>query len=199
MRLWGAHNRRNVLAAAAAARCVPGVTWAHVLEGRSHAGTAPPPAVPWREVGGVLYVDDSNATTPQSAAEALEAVPRPAVVLAGGKPKGVDVGPLIEALARRARAVVTLGTSGPALLEALRGRVRAEPGGPDMASAVRIAAALARRGTPCCSRRASPAWTSTSPSPPAEPPSRRPSRRSGPEPVVVGQFGPEARIAPGGH
>lgn len=146
MRLWGAHNRRNALAAAAAALQVPGVTWAHVLAGAREQTPLPHRLAPVGEVGGVLYVDDSNATTPQSAIEALAAVPRPAVVLAGGKPKGVDVTPLVEALARRARAVVTLGTSGPALEAALRGRVRVEPGGPDLASAVRTAAALARPG-----------------------------------------------------
>lgn len=146
MRLWGAHNRRNALAAAAAALCVPGVGWAHVLAGARTQEPLPHRLHPVAEVDGVLYVDDSNATTPQSAAEALEAVPRPAVVLAGGKPKGVDTTPLVEALARRARAVVTLGAAGPELLARLAGRVPAVAGGPDMASAVAAAAALARPG-----------------------------------------------------
>jgi UDP-N-acetylmuramoylalanine--D-glutamate ligase len=146
MRLWGAHNHRNALAAATAALQVPGVTWEHVLRGARGQAPLPHRLEPVAEVAGVLYVDDSNATTPQSAAEALHAVPRPAVVIAGGKPKDVDVTPLVEALAGRARAVVTVGTSGPALARLLAGRVPVADGGATMASAVRAAAALARPG-----------------------------------------------------
>ena len=146
MRLWGAHNRRNALAAAAAALQVPGVSWDHVLAGALAAQALPHRLEPVAEVNGVLYVDDSNATTPQSALQALEAVPRPVIVLVGGKPKGVDVTPLIEGLVARARAVVTLGTSGPDVAARLAGRVPVVDGGPDMASAVAAAARLARPG-----------------------------------------------------
>lgn len=146
LRLWGAHNRRNALAAAAAALEVPGISWAQVLAGARAQSPLPHRLEPVAEVAGVLYVDDSNATTPQSAVEALAAVPRPAVVIAGGKPKDVDVTPLVEALARRARAVVTVGTSGPALASRLKGRVALADGGATMESAVRAATALARPG-----------------------------------------------------
>ncbi len=146
MRLWGAHNRRNALAAAAAALQVPGVSWDHVLAGALAAEPLPHRLEPVAEKHGVLYVDDSNATTPQSALQALEAVPRPAIVLVGGKPKGVDTTPLIEGLVRRAKAVVTLGTSGPDVAARLAGRVPVVDGGPDMASAVAAAAGLARPG-----------------------------------------------------
>lgn len=146
MRLWGEHNRRNALAAACAALQVAGVTPAHVQAGAEATEPLPHRLQPVGEVDGVLYVDDSNATTPQSAREALRAVPRPAVVLVGGKPKGVDIAPLVEALVREARAVVTLGTAGPEVARLLAGRVPTAPGGPDMASAVAAAAALARPG-----------------------------------------------------
>jgi UDP-N-acetylmuramoylalanine--D-glutamate ligase len=58
----------------------------------------------------------------------------------------VDVTPLVEALAARARGVVTVGTSGPWLASRLEGRVPLLPGGPTMESAVRAAASLARPG-----------------------------------------------------
>jgi UDP-N-acetylmuramoylalanine--D-glutamate ligase len=146
MRLWGAHNRRNALGAAAAARQVPGVTWEHVRRGALSTQALPHRLEPVAELGGVLFVDDSNATTPQSAREALLAVPRPAVVLVGGKPKGVDITPLIEALAARAKAVVTIGTAGPEVAQRLAGRVPTVAGGPDMASAVAAAQRLAAPG-----------------------------------------------------
>jgi UDP-N-acetylmuramoylalanine--D-glutamate ligase len=67
-------------------------------------------------------------------------------VLVGGKSKGLDDGELLDALAARARAVVGIGTSGPDVVRRLQGRVHAVDGGPDMASAVRTAARIARPG-----------------------------------------------------
>ncbi|MFM8980557.1 MAG: UDP-N-acetylmuramoyl-L-alanine--D-glutamate ligase [Planctomycetia bacterium] len=146
MRLWGEHNRRNALAAASAALQVAGVTPAHVQAGAEATVPLPHRLQPVAEAGGVLYVDDSNATTPQSAREALEAVPRPAIVLVGGKPKGVDMTPLVDALVRKAKAVVTIGSAGPEVARLLAGRVRHVAGGPDMAAAVAAACALAQPG-----------------------------------------------------
>ena len=91
-------------------------------------------------------MDDSNATNPTSTRCALEACPRPAVVLVGGKSKGLDIEPLLDALAARARAVVGIGTTGPALVRRLAGRLRAVEGGATMETAVRAAAAIARPG-----------------------------------------------------
>lgn len=144
--LWGAHNLANALAAAAAALQCPGVRGEHVRAGALAARPLPHRLAPVDEVDGVLYVDDSNATNPTSTRCALEACPRPAVVLVGGKSKGLDVEPLLQTLAARARAVVGIGTTGPEVVRALRGRVRAVDGGDDMASAVRAAASLARPG-----------------------------------------------------
>jgi UDP-N-acetylmuramoylalanine--D-glutamate ligase len=146
MRLWGEHNRRNALAAAAAALQVPGVTWEHVLTGALAQAPLPHRLAPVAEVRGVLYVDDSNATTPQSALEGLRAVPRPAIVLVGGKPKGVDVTPLIEGLVRHAKAVVAIGASGPEIAARLAGRLPVASGGADLDAAVRVAASLAAPG-----------------------------------------------------
>jgi UDP-N-acetylmuramoylalanine--D-glutamate ligase len=144
--LWGAHNLRNALAAAAAALQVKGGGWEAVRAGAFAMRPLPHRLEPVAEVGGVLFVDDSNATTPQSTAKALEAVPRPVVVLVGGKEKGVDVTPLVEAVATRARGAVTIGASGPSLLGRLRGRLPVAEGGPDLVTAVRAALGLARPG-----------------------------------------------------
>ena len=144
--LWGEHNLRHALAAATAALQVPGVGWEAVRTGAMGMRPLPHRLDPVAEVGGVLYVDDSNATTPQSTAKAVESSPRPVVVLVGGKEKGVDVTPLIEAVAARARGAVTIGTSGPALRARLQGRLPVVDGGPDLDHAVRAAARLARPG-----------------------------------------------------
>jgi UDP-N-acetylmuramoylalanine--D-glutamate ligase len=144
--LWGRHNLGNAVLAAAAALQVPGVQPEHVLRGAAGMRPLPHRLEPVAEVAGVLYVDDSIATNPGSAIAALEAVPRPAVVLVGGKEKGLDMAPLLEALVQRARAVVGIGTSGPDVVRRLAGRVRAVDGGDDLGEAVRRAASLASPG-----------------------------------------------------
>lgn len=151
-RLWGRHNRGNAAAAAAAARAF-GATWAEVRAGAASVRPLPHRLEPVHEAAGLLFVDDSIATTPQSTAAALEAVPRRCVVLVGGKDKGkdtpVDVGPLLDAAVARARAVVGIGTTGPAVVAAAaaRGlRAVAAPSSPDLVAAVRAAVGLASPG-----------------------------------------------------
>jgi UDP-N-acetylmuramoylalanine--D-glutamate ligase len=145
--LWGRHNRGNAAAAAAAARAA-GATWAEVRAGALAARPLRHRLEPVAEVEGVLFVDDSIATTPQSAAAALEAVPRRCVILVGGKDKGVSPAPLLDAVALRAKAVVGVGTTGPALVRAVRERrgPPAREGGGDLETAVRLAFSLAARG-----------------------------------------------------
>ncbi len=147
-RLWGRHNRGNAAAAAAAAPAF-GATWAEARAGAVATKALRHRLEPVVSAGGVLFVDDSIATTPQSAAAALAAVARPCVVLVGGKPKGdVDARPLVDALAARARAVVGIGTTGPDLVESIsrRGGPPAMLGGEDLASAVAVAMRYARPG-----------------------------------------------------
>lgn len=119
VRLLGEHAPSNVATAAAVA-----------LE----AG-APPEAVrdavrgfeglkhrlkPIGTVRGVLCVDDSKSTTPESAAGALRAFDRPVLLLAGGYDKGLDPRPMVEAASGRVRAVLCYGATGPSLAEAFR-------------------------------------------------------------------------------
>jgi UDP-N-acetylmuramoylalanine--D-glutamate ligase len=146
-RLWGRQNRRNAAAAAAAAR-EAGATWAEVSAGALATAPLAHRLEPFAEADGVLFVDDSISTTPQSVAVALEAVPRPCVVLVGGKDKGSDAAPLVAAVCEKARGAVGIGDTGPALVARLRaaGFSAAADGGPDLRSAVAAALALARAG-----------------------------------------------------
>lgn len=76
---------------------------------------------------GILYVDDSISTTPQSAIAAMSVYhPRPITLIAGGFDRGVDLRPLVDALCDRngAVAVVCLGASGARLFHDLRARDR---------------------------------------------------------------------------
>ncbi len=145
MVLLGPHNRRNALAAAAAVLgTLPGSASA-VTAGARATRPLPHRLEPVAEIGGVLYVDDSNATHPNSTLAALTALERPIVLIAGGKDKGADPAVLLDAVARRTKAVVAIGTSAPRLLEGLGSRIPAEAA-PDLEAAVLRAAALAAPG-----------------------------------------------------
>ena len=145
MRLLGAHNRRNALAAAAAVLATGDADPAAVGAGARATQALPHRLEPVAEVGGVLYLDDSNATQPDSTRAALRAMDRPVVLLLGGKDKGADPTALLDDVAARAKAVVTMGTSGPRLAAGLTGRLplaEAE----DVEAAVAHAARLAAPG-----------------------------------------------------
>lgn len=120
--LRGPHNRGNVAAAVAAAVCAgadPSSLRAAIesfrLGGHRLAQVA--------SVDGVDYVDDSKATNPHAAAAAVASFPH-VVWIAGGLAKGLGVAAfeaLSPLLAQRARAVVTIGTSGPDIAAFARG------------------------------------------------------------------------------
>jgi UDP-N-acetylmuramoylalanine--D-glutamate ligase len=115
----GAHNRQNLLMAAAvglelgldgptmeaAFRAFPGVP--HRLERI-------------RELEGTTWFNDSKATNYDAAEVALLALEGPLVVLAGGESKRGDASGWIEQLRRQAPAVVLYGSAGETFAELLR-------------------------------------------------------------------------------
>ena len=80
-------------------------------------------------VDGVRFINDSQGTQPDAVIAGLRAFPRPLVLIAGGRDKGVDLSALGPVAARRADAAVVIGESGPALAELFRacGMKRVEP------------------------------------------------------------------------
>lgn len=64
-----------------------------------------------REVDGVKYYDDSQATGPSSTIAALRALDGPTVVILGGSDKGVDTSLVIEELTSARHKVVLVGQS----------------------------------------------------------------------------------------
>jgi UDP-N-acetylmuramoylalanine--D-glutamate ligase len=71
-------------------------------------------------VDGVRFVNDSQGTQPDAVIAALRAFPRPLVLIAGGRDKGVDLSGLGPVAAERADAAVLIGESGPALAAMFR-------------------------------------------------------------------------------
>lgn len=118
IRLRGAHNRENAMAAAAV--CLArGLPEEAVVEGlRTFAG------VPHRleEVGriaGVLYVNDSKATNVASAEVAIRSFERGVHLIAGGRGKGSDYAPLAAPVAERCSGVYLIGETALELHAAL--------------------------------------------------------------------------------
>ncbi|TMM09457.1 MAG: UDP-N-acetylmuramoyl-L-alanine--D-glutamate ligase [Actinobacteria bacterium] len=144
IRLRGAHNHENAMAAAAAAlaRGIGGDAVRDAL--RTFAG------VPHRleevaERGGVLYVNDSKATNVDSATVGIRAFERGVHAILGGSLKGGGFQALREPVAERCVACYLIGEASRDLTRDLDGTVPLHPVG-DLERAVRTAAAAARPG-----------------------------------------------------
>jgi UDP-N-acetylmuramoylalanine--D-glutamate ligase len=99
-----------------------------------------------RSVQGVSFYDDSKATNVGAAVAAIDSLLEPKLVLiAGGKGKDGSYEPLVQALERRARAVLLIGEAAPQIAEALKGRVDVEQA-PSLDLAVERAYRRARPG-----------------------------------------------------
>ena len=118
--LQGPHNARN----AAAAIAVGEALGIHNRAIKMALSTYP--GLPHRmervaEKDGILFINDSKATNPASAAPALAAYPHVHWIL-GGLPKGHDLGPC-EAQLGHVRAAYTIGEAGPMFAQLLKGKV----------------------------------------------------------------------------
>jgi UDP-N-acetylmuramoylalanine--D-glutamate ligase len=118
--LQGPHNAENAAAAIAACQAL-GLS-RHIIE----TGLRSYPGLPHRmervaEKGGVLFVNDSKATNPDSAAPALASYPYIHWIV-GGLAKTKDLGPCADQLGH-VRAAYTIGEAGPMFARLLEGRV----------------------------------------------------------------------------
>jgi UDP-N-acetylmuramoylalanine--D-glutamate ligase len=120
--LWRAlpHDCANALAASAAALAA-GATEAGVTEALRTFRGLPHRLALVGDHGGVRFYDDSKATDPHAAVAALRSFDS-AVLIAGGRNKGLDLSVLADEVAH-VRAVVGIGESGPAVVAAFEGTV----------------------------------------------------------------------------
>lgn len=144
LRLKGAMNVRNALAASLVAR-LAGARPDAIRRALEEFRGVPHRLEPVGEVDGVQYVNDSIATAPDRTLAALEALDGPLVVIAGGYDKHLDYTELGRALARRARAVVLLGQTAEKIARAI-GPGTTVKRVADLAEAVAAARTLARPG-----------------------------------------------------
>jgi UDP-N-acetylmuramoyl-L-alanine---L-glutamate ligase len=121
IRLPGGHNLSNVCAALTTVRLL-GVSPMEALQTLETFTPLPHRLTQMGEKNGVLYVDDSISTTPQSTIEAIKAYSgRPVTVLLGGFDRGLDFTDLADFLVDHpVRAVVVLPDNGKRIAEAIR-------------------------------------------------------------------------------
>ncbi|NOT09577.1 MAG: UDP-N-acetylmuramoyl-L-alanine--D-glutamate ligase, partial [Gemmatimonadales bacterium] len=118
--LLGDHNVANALAAALAVQAT-GVDLATIAEGLATFRALEHRMEPIREVGGVLWINDSKATNIASTEVAVAALARPFVLLLGGRHKGEPYTRLGALLTGRCRAVIAYGEAQPIVLADLAG------------------------------------------------------------------------------
>lgn len=69
---------------------------------------------------GVKVYNDSEATTPIATLAAIESFDQPIVLIAGGSDKGVDLRSLVEQMVGKVKMLITIGQTGPKILEILK-------------------------------------------------------------------------------
>ena len=108
LRILGAHNEANALAAAVAALSA-GAKPECVKDGLRTFGGLEHRLEVVGEFDGVLWINDSKATNIDSALVALRSMTRPAVLLLGGRHKGEPYTRLADEVRRTVKAVVAYG------------------------------------------------------------------------------------------
>lgn len=124
VRLLGEHNLENVLAAAAvAAACGidPAAAGQVATTFRGVAHRLEPVA----EWNGVMYYNDSIATSPARAAAGIRAMRAPVVLIAGGYDKKLPFDELAEAVPGRVRVLILLGATAGKIEDAVVSHARA--------------------------------------------------------------------------
>ena len=150
LRIRGAHNVLNALAAAALA-LFAGVRPEAVRTGLESFAPLEHRIEPVAEIDGVAYVNDSKATNTDAVLKALTAFPpRKVVIMLGGSDKGTPLEAFAREVCAHVRGVVCFGEAGPRFLQAF-----SEAEGSDevdlaqadhLADALDVARSIARTG-----------------------------------------------------
>ncbi len=149
VRLRGRHNLANILAAACISAAA-GADLAAMQEViRSFTGVEHR-LEEVRRLHGVLWINDSIATSPERAMAALRSFTEPVILLAGGRDKHLPWDQWASVVQQKVRHLITFGEAAPIIEAALMAHpahaVPAIHRVPDLPTAVETAARLAREG-----------------------------------------------------
>lgn len=148
IKLPGAHNRRNALAACAAA-WMAGWPVEAIREGLIQFRGLPHRLELVAELGEVRWVNDSIATTPERSAAGIRATAGPLVLLLGGRDKGLPWDEALQAAQGRLRSLLLFGEAAGTLERAVVGSevdANLVEAFPTLAEAVERARDLAKPG-----------------------------------------------------
>ena len=144
LRIRGAHNAANALAALALGEALALPLAAMLEELRSFAGL--PHRSQWiADRHGVAYIDDSKGTNVGATLAAVAGMAGPVVLIAGGDGKNQNFSPLAAGFRGKVRHVVLIGRDAPLIARALEGVCPIEQCA-TLPQAVQAAARAARPG-----------------------------------------------------
>jgi UDP-N-acetylmuramoylalanine--D-glutamate ligase len=143
-KLRGSHNIENIMATLAVG-LARGLSFEQMLPPLCAYEPRPHRCEFVREVGDVIYVNDSKATNLDAVEKGLLAQSRKVILIAGGKDKGFTFETLRPLVAEKVRAVVLIGEMAERIAEDWKGAVPSEIAH-SLADAVERAHALAQPG-----------------------------------------------------
>lgn len=155
----GPHNLENAMAAAVMA-LLTGVEPQQVRLALQSFPGVEHRQEPLGEVDGVLYVNDSKGTNPDSTIMALRACTRPTVLILGGYEKNSDFMPLLPLIKEKVKQVILVGQTADRIAETLTqgGFAAYQNAGMDFERCVKLAAAAAEPGDEVLLSPASASW-----------------------------------------
>jgi len=143
--LRGRHNLYNSLAAAIAARAVE-IRSDVVRQSLASFEGVPHRLERVRTVGGVTFVNDSKATNVNAVWYALESFDAGVILIAGGRDKGNDYGPLKTLVEQKVKGVVAIGESAEKVLAELGPHAPHTARASSMEEAIQYARLMAESG-----------------------------------------------------
>jgi UDP-N-acetylmuramoylalanine--D-glutamate ligase len=143
-KLRGAHNIENLMATLAAGM-VRGFSFEKMAPSLCAYQPQPHRCEFVRELGNVVYINDSKATNLDAVEKALRAQTRPVVLIAGGKDKGFTFDPLRLLVHEKVRSTILIGEMAESIARSWNGAVKIDMAS-SLADAVEQAHAAAKPG-----------------------------------------------------
>lgn len=119
MKLRGSHNIENVLAASAVCMAL-GIEPVAIQSALDEFNPPEHRLEPVANIDGVEFLNNSMCTNVDASVRSLEAIGRPAIVIAGGKDKGSDYSELGKAFVKYAKFVALIGADAGLIEDAAR-------------------------------------------------------------------------------
>ncbi|MEG1885596.1 MAG: UDP-N-acetylmuramoyl-L-alanine--D-glutamate ligase [Alistipes sp.] len=145
MRIEGLHNAYNAMAATLATLAA-GVPSAQISTSIYAFSPVEHRLEPVKEIGDILWINDSKATNVDSTWYALESMKRPVVWIAGGTDKGNDYEPLKKFAQDKVKMLICMGVDNAKLIQAFTGVVPQIVSTDSLEAAMQTAKATAKAG-----------------------------------------------------